>query len=45
MISFLSTSDIGPILTDIIGDVIPIVAHCTHPEQDPELRLKYVILV
>lgn len=33
-------SGAGPVIGQILDDVIPVLTHCLHPDGDPEMRLQ-----
>jgi dynein assembly factor 5 len=43
--SLLSSKDIGLMVGGSVDDIVPLIAHCTHHDQDPEMRLRFITLL
>ena len=38
-------SGAGPVIGQLLDDVIPILTSCLSPDNDPEMRLQYVTII
>ena len=37
-------SGAGPVIGQLLDDIVPILTSCLSPDTDPEMRLRYVLL-